>query len=80
MVHKYGAYWSAHLNEALWAYRTTPRTTIRFSLFTLVYGTEAIMPIELNIPIAKTILTYENPLTFSLLTQLKAIDEKWVDA
>lgn len=33
-----------------WVYRTSTRTTIRETLFSLTYGCEAILPIELGNP------------------------------
>ncbi|MCO5591335.1 hypothetical protein L7F22_045317 [Adiantum nelumboides] len=38
------------LYGALWAYRTTYREATEFTPFHLVYGQEALQPIELNIP------------------------------
>ncbi|KAL0451607.1 UNVERIFIED_CONTAM: hypothetical protein Slati_1138800 [Sesamum latifolium] len=38
------------LTSVLWAYRTTPRGSTGESPFSLVYGTEAIIPAELGIP------------------------------
>ncbi|XP_058111219.1 uncharacterized protein LOC131254243 [Magnolia sinica] len=37
--------WDEKLQEALWAYRTTHRTTTKVTLYSLVYGVEANMPI-----------------------------------
>ncbi|MCO5592174.1 hypothetical protein L7F22_046170 [Adiantum nelumboides] len=42
--------WDDFLDKALWAYRTTYREAIEFTPFHLVYGQEALQPIELNIP------------------------------
>ncbi|MCO5602844.1 hypothetical protein L7F22_056983 [Adiantum nelumboides] len=42
--------WDDFLDGALWAYRTTYRQAIEFTPFHLVYGQEALQPIELNIP------------------------------
>ena len=35
---------------ALWAYRTSVKTSIGFTPFQLVYGLEALLPIECEIP------------------------------
>jgi len=40
--------WAEELHAVLWAYRTTPHTTIGESPFRLTYGTEAVIPIELS--------------------------------
>ncbi|RYA56413.1 hypothetical protein DD596_25545, partial [Enterobacter cloacae complex sp. 4DZ3-28B] len=42
--------WDDFLDGALWAYRTTYREATEFTPFHLVYGQEALQPIELNIP------------------------------
>ncbi|MCO5579490.1 hypothetical protein L7F22_033345 [Adiantum nelumboides] len=42
--------WDDFLDGALWAYRTTYKEAIEFTPFHLVYGQEALQPIELNIP------------------------------
>ncbi|RYA84997.1 hypothetical protein DD594_25360, partial [Enterobacter cloacae complex sp. 4DZ1-17B1] len=42
--------WDDFLDGALWAYRTTYRKATEFTPFQLVYGQEALQPIELNIP------------------------------
>ena len=38
--------WAARLPKALWAYRTTCKSTTGFTPFELLYGIVAIMPIE----------------------------------
>jgi len=40
--------WVEELHTVLWAYRTTPHSTIGESPFRLTYGTEAVIPIELT--------------------------------
>jgi len=40
--------WAEELNTVMWAYRTTPHSTIGESPFRLTYGTEAVIPIELT--------------------------------
>ena len=41
--------WSKKLHFALWAYRTSFRTSARVNPFSLVYGMEVIMPIEIEV-------------------------------
>ena len=55
MKHEYGGKWSAHLTDVLWACRSYLKTTIGFSPFSLVYGTEAINPVELIIPMPRVL-------------------------
>ena len=45
--------WDSKLKFALWADRVTDKRSIRTSPFKLVYGIEAIFPIQLILPIAK---------------------------
>ena len=45
--------WVEELPSVLWANRTTPRTSTGQTPFSLVYGCEAILPIETEIPTAR---------------------------
>ncbi|MCO5586297.1 hypothetical protein L7F22_040236 [Adiantum nelumboides] len=60
--------WDNFLDGAIWAYRTTYRDATQFTPFHLVYGQEALQPIELNIP--TIILTGR---------QEQNNDEAWID-
>ncbi|KAG9444919.1 hypothetical protein H6P81_016259 [Aristolochia fimbriata] len=42
--------WDEKLGEALWAYRTSFRTPSQSTPFSLVYGTEAVLPLEVQLP------------------------------
>ena len=53
MVGKAKSNWNLQLLFALWAYRTTVKTSISFTPFQLVYGLEATLPIECEIPSLK---------------------------
>ena len=41
--------WADELPNVLWAYRTTPRTTTGESPFSLAYGCEAVLPVEMRV-------------------------------
>ena len=41
--------WDQHLNAALWAYQTSFRSSLGFPPFHLIYGQEAILPIEVEL-------------------------------
>ena len=50
MVGKHKSNWHMQLFSELWAYRTFAKTTTAFTPFQLVYGLEAVLPIECEIP------------------------------
>jgi len=45
--------WDSKLKYALWADRVTTKKSTRNSPFKLVYGTEAVSPIQLTLPVVK---------------------------
>ncbi|KAL0434465.1 UNVERIFIED_CONTAM: hypothetical protein Slati_2780800 [Sesamum latifolium] len=49
-LERVGENWTEEITSVLWAYRTTPRGSTEKSPFSLVYGTEAIIPAELGMP------------------------------
>ena len=49
--------WVDELENVLWAYRTTRRISTEEIPFSIVYGTEDIIPTELSFPTARTALT-----------------------
>ncbi|KAJ6840833.1 uncharacterized protein M6B38_118890 [Iris pallida] len=51
--------WNEKLGECLWAYRTTVRTTTGNTPFSLVYGSEAVLPLETQIPSLCVAPTYQ---------------------
>ena len=56
MVGKHKSNWHIQLFSALWAYRTYTKTTTRFTPFQLIYGLEAVILIECEIPSLKMIV------------------------
>ena len=56
MKHEYGGKWSDHLVDVLWACKSSVKIATGFSPFSLVYGTEAISPLELVIPTPRVVL------------------------
>jgi hypothetical protein len=67
--------WHLQLFSALWAYRTSVKTTTRFTPFQLVYRIEAVLSIECEIPLLKLIVeflaqTYAKEERFLYLTKL----------
>ena len=56
MVGKAKSNWHLQIFSALWAYRTTIKTSIGFTPFQLVYGVEATLLIECEIPSLKLVV------------------------
>ncbi|KAG5531746.1 hypothetical protein RHGRI_026388 [Rhododendron griersonianum] len=71
------------MEEALWAYRTTYRTPTQATPYSLVYGVEAILPLERQIPSLRDAiqedLTHEDNARLRL-EELEALDEKRLEA
>ena len=55
MVHEYEGGWIEHLLETLWAYQSSSKIATGLSPFSLVYGTEAISPVELLVPTPRVV-------------------------
>ncbi|TYK24161.1 RNase H family protein [Cucumis melo var. makuwa] len=75
--------WQERSSEALWAYRTTHRTPTGVTLYSLVYGVEAVLPLEreipsLRMPVQEGLTTEDN--VKLRLQELEALDEKRVEA
>eukprot|EP00253_Pinus_taeda_P017439 PITA_17439 len=71
--------WFQRLPEALWAYRTTWRNTTGFSPYELVFGKNAIFPVEFEIKTLRTAFAVNLDLTdaqTARLQQLQELDEK----
>ncbi|KAL0416098.1 UNVERIFIED_CONTAM: hypothetical protein Slati_3441700 [Sesamum latifolium] len=75
--------WHERIGEALWAYRTTVRTPTQSTPYALVYGVEAVLPLEQQIPSLRIAIqegfTEEENARIQL-EELKAIDEKRLEA
>jgi hypothetical protein len=75
--------WDDKLWSALWAYRTAYKVTTQFTPFQLVYGQEAILPIEFEIPSLRVAIENrlgdEDSLKVRLYA-LEALNEKRHDA
>ena len=75
--------WHEKIEEALWAYRTTYRTPTQAIPYSLVYGVEAVLPLERQIPSLRIAiqegLTNEENARLRL-EELEALDEKRLEA
>ena len=49
--------WDDKLDECLWAYRTTVQSPTKATPFSLVYGCEAVLPLEIQISSLRVALT-----------------------
>ncbi|KAM1125125.1 hypothetical protein ACFX2B_039958 [Malus domestica] len=49
MIKERPGMWHLKLNEALWAYRTSPRSATGTTPYTLTYGHDAVLPVELSV-------------------------------
>ncbi|XP_073037999.1 uncharacterized protein [Primulina eburnea] len=52
-LHGKGKDWVEELPSVLWAYRTTPRSSTQETPYNLVYGSEAVLPVEIGLPSAR---------------------------
>ena len=58
--------WTKKIPFALWGYTTSIRASIGATLYSLVYGSEAVLPIEVEIQ------------SLSVLAETKVLEEDWV--
>ena len=69
-VNKHKTNWHLMLFPTLWAYRTSVKTATGFTPFHLVFGEEAVLPIECEIPslhLAVELLPNTQPLKQQLI-------------
>ena len=67
--------WATRLPEALWAYRTTWRSTTGYSPYQLVFGKEPIFPIEFEIQTLRTAQEVSLDLNEARINRLQQINE-----
>jgi len=72
--------WVNKLPFALWAYRTTHKTATGHTLFSLAYGSKAMIPIELEVPTHRRIHFNQAQNEWLLLEALDQLDEKRQEA
>src|ERR1051325_2764656 len=75
--------WQEKIGEALWAYRTTHQTPTGVTPYSLVFGVEAVLPLERELPslrmaIQELLTTEENARL--RLEELQALDEARLEA
>ena len=68
--------WAEVLHGVLWAYRTTPKTATRETPYSLVYGSEAIIPTEMHIRTTVSGSTSQEENNVLMALSLDLLDEK----
>lgn len=68
--------WVEHLPNVLWSYRTTPRTATSETPYSLVYGSEAVLPAEIGLPSPRMVNFAEENNSEDLLQNLDALLER----
>ena len=82
-VYVAGCNWHLQIAPALWAYRTSIRTPTGATPFSLVYGSEAILPIEIELPslrVSLKNLISEEDYRLARLQELALLDERRLNA
>ena len=74
MVHEYEGGWTKHLLETLWAYQSLSKTATGLSPFFLVYGTEAVSPVELLVPTPRVIHGQETDVNATTCAEIRTTD------
>ena len=68
--------WAEELHGVLWAYRTTPKTAMQETPYTLVYGSEAIIPTEMHVTTTASMSTSQEENDELMTLSLDLLDEK----
>ncbi|XP_073304115.1 uncharacterized protein [Primulina huaijiensis] len=74
-LHGKGKDWVEELPSILCAYRTTPRTATRETPYSLVYGSETVLPVEIRQSSAR-VESYMNNNDHTQAIELDLIEEK----
>ncbi|KAH9293958.1 hypothetical protein KI387_040839, partial [Taxus chinensis] len=78
-----GRDWHLHIPFALWAYRTSIRTPTGATPFSLIYGSEDVLPLEVQIPSLRVSLrefVSDEDYRQNRLAQLELLDERHLNA
>ena len=67
--------WPEELPNVLWAYKTTIRTPIGETFFKLIYGTEAVIPIEVGVTTIRREMFHKKSNHNQLRVNLNCLDE-----
>ena len=58
MIREASILWNC-LSLPLWAYKTTKSITTKQTPFSLVYGAKSLLPVEINLPSARMLLSFD---------------------
>ncbi|XP_064941035.1 uncharacterized protein LOC135594623 [Musa acuminata AAA Group] len=72
--------WIDELPSVLWALRTTPKTPMGESPYSLTFGTEAVLPSEVTVPTPRIAGYSEEASSEGLRSNLDLLEERWADA
>ena len=77
--------WEMHLPDALWVYKNSPKSAINFLPFSLVYGIEVIIQVEVMIPSSRVMQMWKKEKEKGVFTaerceDLDGLDEKREEA
>ena len=79
MTEHHGKNWDVEEPSALWAYQTLVKTSTGFTPFLLVYGKEALLPLEVEIPAVKMLEKLLGHLEDALSERLLQLQEAQLD-
>jgi transposase InsO family protein len=82
-IENYPRRWHEVLSEALWAHRTSQHGATKVTLFKLVYGQEAILPVEINLQtcsVAKQGDLSAEEYTEVMMERIDSVLESWFKA
>ncbi|KAM2855998.1 hypothetical protein PS2_000411 [Malus domestica] len=74
--------WHLKLNEALWAYQTSPQSATGTTPYALTYGHEAVLPVELSVNSLRVIeqSSLSNAeYNQAMLQELEDLEVDWLD-
>ncbi|XP_024017454.1 uncharacterized protein LOC112090422 [Morus notabilis] len=72
--------WAEELPKVLWAYRMMSRTTTGETPFSMAYGVEAVLPIEIETPTLRTVVQNNDDNTEGMNGELDLLEEKRLDS
>ncbi|XP_024030058.1 uncharacterized protein LOC112094132 [Morus notabilis] len=72
--------WAEEFPKVLWAYRMMSRTTTGETPFSVAYGVEAVLPVEIETPTLRTVIHNDDDNTEGMNGELDLLEEKMLDS